>query len=316
MGFISRDRPQLLGPALPEAPIGLLPGPLFDPEDPVLVGDWVLADRDREPPLVLRVLARTRTLRRRSPAGGVQGVVANVDLALVCTAHGHELNLRRVERWLAICAEAGVPALVLLTKADAAVDVAEDVALLEALPGARVLPLSAVDGLGLEALRGHLRAGLTAALLGSSGVGKSTLLNALLGEEVQETSAVRASDDKGRHTTTARTLHLLPGGACLVDNPGVREVGLVDTEGLGATFPEIDELLGGCQFRDCGHDTEPGCVLQSALTSGELDGARFRAWQKLEEEAREELEEQARREALLEKRRGRGKRRGPKRRKR
>ncbi len=317
VSFISRDRPQLVGPGLPDGPIGLLPGHLFDLEDPFLVGDWVLADPTPDPPLVVRRLDRTSTLRRRSPAGGVQGVAANLDLALICTAHGRELNLRRVERWLTICAEADVPALILLTKADADLDVSEDLALVGALPGAEVLPVSGVDGSGLEEVRRRLLPRSTVGMLGSSGVGKSTLLNALCGEEVQATGAVRESDEKGRHTTSARTLHRLPGGALLMDNPGVREVGLIDLEGLDEIFPEVGAVLGTCQFRDCGHESEPGCALRDAVENGDIAPVRFRAWMKLQEEAREEQALEEKRQALIAKRKGRhGKRRGPRKRKR
>jgi len=278
--FVSRDRVRLLGvPTMAQ-----LSGAVFDPEDPTVVGDWVLADTTLDPPIVTRRLDRTGVLRRRKPTGGVQPVAANLDLAMVCTAMGGDLNVRRVERWLALCAEASVPALVVLTKADPGQDPTADLASLRAT-GADAVAVSALHGIGIDEIRGHLEPGQTATLLGSSGVGKSTLVNALLGELTQVTGGVRVGDDKGRHTTTARSLHALPGGAFLVDNPGVREVGLVDPSGVTVSFPEIDALLGTCRYRGCGHNGDEGCALDAAVVAGSLDPTRLDAWRKLEAEA-------------------------------
>ena len=279
VAFVSRDRVRLLG----VSDMGQL-GLVFDPEDPTVVGDWVLVDTGQDPPLVRRRLDRTGVLRRRKPLGGVQPVAANLDLALVCTAMGEELNLRRVERWLALCAEAAVPALVVLTKADPDRDAATALACLRET-GAEVIAVSGLYGTGVAGIRARLAPGQTATLLGSSGVGKSTLLNALFEAEAQETGGVRRGDEKGRHTTTARSLHALPGGAFLVDNPGVREVGLVDPGGVTTSFPEIDALMGTCRYRDCRHGGEDGCALQAAVASGAIDPDRLSAWKHLQSEA-------------------------------
>lgn len=280
VSFVSRDRVRLLG----VTKMAQLSGAVFDPEDPTVVGDWVLADATLDPPIVTRRLRRTGVLRRRKPTGGVQPVAANLDLAMICTAMGGDLNVRRVERWLALCADAGVAALVVLTKADPDQDPTADLAALRTT-GTDAVAVSALHGMGVDGIRARLGPGQTATLLGSSGVGKSTLVNALLGVMAQETGGVRVGDDKGRHTTTARSLHALPGGAFLVDNPGVREVGLVDPGGVTTTFPEIEQLLGRCRYRGCGHKGEEGCALDIALAEGTLDPGRLAAWRKLEAEA-------------------------------
>lgn len=278
VSFTSRERARLLGQA---GPMAIHP----HPDDPVVVGDWVWADTAQDPPIVLRRLERRNVLRRRKPDGSVQPVAANLDLALVCTAFGRDLNLRRAERWLALCHEAEVQPLIVLTKADPGRDVDAAVRELEALEGADVLAVSAHHGVGIDVLRARLGPGTTSTLLGTSGAGKSTLLNALMGDEAQETQAVRDGDAKGRHTTTARSMFALPNGAFLVDNPGVREVGLVDTAGVGAAFPEIEALLGTCRYRSCRHQGDEGCALDAAVAAGELEPARLDAWRKLEAEA-------------------------------
>ena len=254
-------------------------------EDPPVVGDWVIARTDLDPWIATRVLPRVGVLRRRDPHNGVQRVAAHVDVALLCTAVGADLNLRRTERWLALARESGADPVILLTKADAGVDVSADVAALEALGDAPVLAVSGLQDRGLDALRAHLPAPRTGALLGSSGVGKSTLLNALLDAAVQATAAVRAADDKGRHTTTARSLHPLPWGAWLIDNPGVREVGLVSEHGVGETFDDLEDLALSCRWRDCRHQGEDGCAIQGAVDAGDLTEGRRVAWAKLQKEA-------------------------------
>jgi ribosome biogenesis GTPase len=282
VSFVSRDRARALFGAGPAVGV-LLPARFCDPADPVLVGDWLVVDVSNDPPLALQRLERDSELRRRDPGGGIQRVAANLDLGLICTAVGADFSVRRAERWMALCHEAGITPVLLLTKADPGRDVSAEVAALERL-GAEVVALSALHGTGIPQLAERL-AGQTSCMLGSSGVGKSTLLNALLGEEAQDTGGVRDGDDKGRHTTTARSLWRLPGGGLLVDNPGVREVGLIDEDGVGAVFPEVDALLSQCRYRDCQHDGDEGCALDGAVESGELDPDRLAAWRKLQREA-------------------------------
>lgn len=286
VSFVSRNRGRVLVGAGPSLPL-LLPARLCDPSDPVVVGDWVVVDRSTDPPVALGRLDRRTVLRRRSPSGGSQPVAANLDVGLICTALGGDLSVRRVERWLAVCHEAEVEPLVVVTKADPdrTEALASARAALSALGDVEVVAVSALHGVGVDTLARHLDSGRTGTLLGSSGVGKSTLLNALLGAATQAVGGVRDGDDKGRHTTTSRSLFELPGGGLLVDNPGVREVGLVDPAGLDAVFADVEAVLGRCRYRDCGHRGDVGCALDDAVAAGELAPERVAAWHKLQREA-------------------------------
>jgi ribosome biogenesis GTPase len=238
----------------------LLDGSPATTGEPVVVGDWVVVRDGR----VVRRLERGSVLRRRDPAGGVQVVAANVDLAVVCLVAGQPRNARRLERWLTVCA--GLPRLVALTKSDAG-DEPE-------VAGVRV---SAVTGEGLAEVRAAVGDG-TAVLLGASGAGKSTLTNALLGGDVMATGAV---DDlgRGRHTTTTRELFPLPGGGWLVDGPGVRQIAPVDAAAVAEAFDDVEALAAGCRYRDCAHAGEPGCAVR-----GHVDPARLGAWERLRRE--------------------------------
>jgi ribosome biogenesis GTPase len=197
-----------------------------------------------------------------------------------------DLNPRRLERFLAAAWQSGARPVVILTKADLCEQPeaqAAEIATLAA--GCRVLIVSVRQGLGLGGLMDHVKPGETCVLIGSSGVGKSTLVNALLGEERMATQDIRAADARGRHTTSHRQLVLLPGGGLLLDTPGIREVGLVDAdEGLSTVFDDIEQLARNCRFRDCGHDTEPGCAVRGALEAGLLDADRWTHFQKLSRE--------------------------------
>jgi ribosome biogenesis GTPase / thiamine phosphate phosphatase len=243
---------------------------------PPVTGDWVELDPGGA---IAAVRERRGTLVRRAAgeATAAQVLAANVDLALVVESQP-DPNERRAERLVALALAGGVPAALVLTKSDLAEDGQAVAARMARQLGlADGVAVSAHDGAGLAILLTLLAPGETAALIGRSGAGKSTLVNALLGENRQATRPVRAGDGRGRHTTVTRELIELPGGALILDTPGLREVGLWD--GAGATFAEIDELAASCRFADCRHDTEPGCAVRDAV-----DPERLAAWRKLERE--------------------------------
>ena len=259
-------------------------------EDYPAVGDWLaLAPAAGSQALVQAVLPRRSRFARpaRGDIPGAQVVAANVDMVFVVAALDHDFNLRRLERYMALAWSSGAEPVILLNKADVCPDVVEKVAEVHSVaPGVPVYALSAREGVGLEAVEHLLEGGRTVCLLGSSGVGKSTIVNALLGWERQDTGEVRADDQRGRHTTTSRELLVTPSGALLIDSPGMRSVGMWDAEeGLDATFADIEELAAGCRFSDCGHGDEPACAVQAAIGSGELSEARLRSRQKLARES-------------------------------
>jgi ribosome biogenesis GTPase len=267
-----------------------LPGRMahFDDVD-VAVGDWVgLSDG-----LIRRVLPRRSALVRT--AAGLtsrpQTLAANVDVAFVVTSLGPDLEPRRLERYLVTIWESGASPEIVLTKADRFDDDAvwEMVASVESVAlGVPVWIVSSVTGDGVDALRARVSAGRTAVLIGSSGVGKSTLVNRWLGSEVLATRETRADDDEGRHTTTSRQLLLLPGGGMVIDTPGIRELqlGVADSSSLDDAFADVEELAAECRFNDCAHRTEPGCAVRAALADGSLPHDRFASWQKLQRELR------------------------------
>ena len=267
-----------------------LPGRLVHDGVDVAVGDWVgLSDG-----LVRCVLPRRSAIVRNAASDQHrlthgQTLAANVDVAFVVSSLGPDLEPRRIERYLVTIWESGASPEIVLTKADRHDDPWPLVAEVEAIAlGVPVHVVSAVTGQGCDALRGRIPAGTTAVLLGSSGVGKSTLVNRWLGEEVMATKETREDDDEGRHTTTHRQILVLPGGGLVIDTPGLRELQLWDagSAALDATFADVEELAAECRFGDCTHTHEPECAVLAAVETGELPRERLHSWRKLQRELR------------------------------
>ena len=240
--------------------------------------------------MIRDILPRKSCFARQPPGGRTeeQVVAANVDTAFIVNAldGGRAFNPRRIERYLALAWESGASPVLVLNKIDVCLDVdacireSETIAL-----GVPIHPVSATEGIGIDLLREHLRKGQTAALLGSSGVGKSALVNALLGADRQETGAVREDDLRGRHTTVCRELILLADGGVIIDTPGMRELRMWGNESSVAdTFSDIEELAAQCRFRDCHHQREPGCAIHRAIGQGVLDAGRYDSYLRLQRE--------------------------------
>ncbi len=263
------------------------------------VGDWVAWSGGGDAPaLIDAVLPRTSAFIRHTAGGDTRAQVlaANVDVLFVAVALTDTPNLRRLERFLTLGWESGAQPVVLLTKADVCTDVDEEIRYVEAAaPGVAVHALSALTGEGLDALDAYLDGHSTLALIGTSGVGKSTLVNRLTGADTMVTSDIR-DDGKGRHTTAHRELVPLPGGGVLIDTPGLRGLQLWDSEeGLELAFADVEELAATCRFPDCAHDTEPGCGVTAAIADGTLPARRLDSYQRLQRElARLERRQDAR----------------------
>jgi ribosome biogenesis GTPase len=274
-----------------------------------VVGDWVAAAaRPEEGKATIHaVLPRVNSFSRRSAGSKTeeQVVAANIDTVFIVTGADGDFNPRRVERFLTLAWNSGAEPVLVLNKIDLAEHPEDLVLELEqASGGVPILPASAETGQGFRSILDRLEAGETAVLLGSSGVGKSTIMNRLLGFTRQETFAVRDDDSRGRHTTTRRELIVLPSGGILIDNPGMREVGLWgDDSGLEEAFSDIEELAARCRFADCSHMKEPGCAVRAALEDSSLEPERFDSYLKLGKELRWAAAREEGRLALEEKRR-------------
>jgi len=254
------------------------------------VGDWVTVETFSQgaTAVIQEVLPRRSKFSRKEAGKRIaeQVIAANVDRAVIVAGLDGDFNPRRIERYLAQCWDSGARAVIVLNKADRCADVGECAQRIENVAmGSPVFALSARTGVGMSEFEGSLQKGETVVFLGSSGVGKSTLVNWLLRRDEQATGAVRASDSRGRHTTTVRQLLVLPNGALVIDTPGLRELQLWDAgEGVAHTFGEIEELAAHCKFGNCSHQGEPGCAVEAALHTGSLDPQRLASMRKLQRE--------------------------------
>jgi ribosome biogenesis GTPase len=268
-------------------------GRLYDesrsPADLPAVGDWVAvaARAEEDAGTIQAVLPRRTKFSRKTAwqAAEEQVLAANVDVVFIVTSLNEDLSLRRLERYLILARESGAEPVVLLTKSDLSDDPSAALAAVGSVAAdVPVHALSSTTGEGLDAVRSHLGPGVTAALLGSSGVGKSTLVNTLAGEELLATQELR-DDGQGRHTTTRRELVQLPGGALVIDTPGMRELQLwIADEALEETFDDVTSLFEHCRFSDCSHESEPGCAVKAALADGTLPPERWTSYLKLDAE--------------------------------
>lgn len=260
------------------------------------VGDFVLIKANEQgEDIIYRVLDRHSSFSRANPSlpaklsgASAQIVAANFDYVFVMTSLNHDFNLRRLERYLAAAWQSGGTPVIILTKADLSGDYEEKVALTkEIAPGVNIHAISCYTGLGLGALSHYLKPGKTLVFMGSSGIGKSSLVNALAGKELMKVNLIREDDSKGHHTTTYRQLFVLESGALIIDTPGMRELGIWSAdEGVSEVFSDIEDLIASCRFHDCHHKTEPGCAVKRALADGTLSPARYQSYLKLEKEAR------------------------------
>lgn len=260
-------------------------------EDFPTAGDFVLIKYNPSgDSMIVRTLPRRTYFMRKDPDPNraEQAVAANFDYVFIMQSLNHDFNVKRLERYLTLAWQSGAEPVVVLTKADLLDDFGERVREAERYSmGARVYAVSSETGYGLDALSDYFAPRKTVVFLGSSGVGKSSLVNALAGEEIMATGGIREDDSKGRHTTTHRELIMLKSGAMIIDTPGMRSLGMWDvSEGIGSAFADVEAYLGRCKFSDCRHESEPGCAIKAAIESGELDRERFLSYLALKKEAR------------------------------
>ncbi|UBF26740.1 ribosome small subunit-dependent GTPase A [Kovacikia minuta CCNUW1] len=273
------------------------------------VGDWVvIRTGEAENWVTIHAVLPRKSKFSRKIAGGKteeQVVATNVDTIFLVSGLDQDFNPRRIERYLLLTWESGANPVIVLNKVDLSDRLHEQITAVEAIaPGVPIVTLSAANRQGLDALHPYLHSGQTVALLGSSGVGKSTITNQLKGEEIQVVQSVRQNDSRGRHTTTHRELILLPSGGLIMDTPGMREIQVWSgAESLQETFADIEALAGACRFRNCQHANEPGCAIRQALEEGTLDDSRFLNYQKLQRELNHLARQQDQRANLAEKER-------------
>ncbi len=252
------------------------------------VGDYAAVDLVRDGMSVIHAILPRKSVFIRKAAGTgntEQVVAANIDTVFLCMALNNDFNIRRMERYLTAAWDSGATPIILLTKTDLCDDIEDKIMQIESVaPGVDIITTSSMEEDGIKQVEPYLIKGKTLAFVGSSGVGKSTLINRLLGEERLETNGLR-NDDRGRHTTTHREMIFLPGGAVVIDTPGMRELGMWAAEtGLSVSFADIEALAEKCRFRDCTHTSEPGCAVRKAIESGELSEERLLSYKKLEAE--------------------------------
>ncbi|OCL27799.1 ribosome small subunit-dependent GTPase A [Orenia metallireducens] len=270
--------------------LGEITGKMRYNEEFPAVGDWVVVSLQglEERAVIYHILPRKSKFSRNMAGtkNGEQIVAANIDTVFIVTSLNQDFNLRRIERYLTIAWDSGANPVVILSKADLCEDIREKKSQVESVAfGVPIHVISSIDNQGIDGLRQYLQKGKTVALLGSSGVGKSTLINNLLGKDKMKVNEIREDDGKGKHTTTHRELILLEEGGVIIDTPGMREIQLWDnSEGLKGSFSDIEELARSCKFNNCQHDSEPGCAVKKAIEQGELPEERLESYRKLERE--------------------------------
>lgn len=255
-------------------------------------GDFVMVDRENDSKgnaIIHQILPRKSVFIRKAAgtSNETQIVAANIDTVFLCMSLNNDFNLRRLERYLSIAWDSGATPVIVLTKADLCEDLEQKRREIDTIAiGVDVVVVSGITGEGFQTVKDYIKTGTTTAFIGSSGVGKSTIINRLLGEERIKTAGLR-NDDKGRHTTTARELLEIPNGGAVIDTPGMRELGL-ESVNLEKTFAEIEQLADSCRFSDCKHEGEPGCAVKAAIERGELSEERLQSFLKLKKEAKYE----------------------------